>query len=74
MHIIAIGWLYVTLLMALTETSVVAGALTFVFYGLAPVALILWLLGTPGRRRAASLAVADPLADQPDGQDAKTDQ
>lgn len=74
MHIIAIGWLYVTLLMALTETSVVAGILTFVFYGLAPVALILWLLGTPGRRRAASLAVADPLPDQPDGQDAKADQ
>ena len=74
MHIVAIGWLYVTLLMALTEQTVVAGVLTFVFYGLAPVSLIVWLLGTPGRRRAASVAVADPLPDQPDGQDTKGDQ
>ena len=44
MYIIAIGWLYVTVLMALTETSVVAGVLTFLFYGLFPVALLVWLL------------------------------
>jgi hypothetical protein len=74
MHIIAIGWLYVTVLMALTEQSVVAGVLTFVFYGLAPVALVLWLLGTPARRRAASVTVADPLPHQPDRQDPQADQ
>lgn len=51
MYIIAIGWLYVTLLMALTEGSVVAGVLSFVFYGLAPTALLMWLLGTTARRR-----------------------
>ncbi len=56
MYIIAIGWLYVTVLMALTETSVVAGLLTLVFYGLLPTALLLWLFGGPVRRRRARIA------------------
>ena len=51
MYIIAIGWLYVTVLMAFTETSLVAGTLTFLFYGLFPVTLLVWLLGTPVRRQ-----------------------
>lgn len=51
MYIIAIGWLYVVMMMALTSSSVVAGVLTFVFYGLAPCALFIWLVGTPQRRR-----------------------
>ena len=52
MYIIVIAWLYVIVLMAATETSVVAGLLTLIFYGLAPVALFVWIFGTPGRRRA----------------------
>lgn len=51
MYIIAIAWLYVTLLMAITETSWVAGVMTFVFYGLCPLAVLLYLMGTPERRR-----------------------
>ncbi len=51
MYIVAIGWLYVTLLMAATEPNVTAGVLTFLFYGAAPLALLLWLMGTPQRRR-----------------------
>ncbi len=51
MYVIAIGWLYVTLLMSATEASITAGILTFVFYGMMPLALLLWLLGTPQRRR-----------------------
>lgn len=35
MYIIAIGWLWVVLMMALTETGVTAGIPTFLFYGLA---------------------------------------
>lgn len=54
MYIIAIGWLYITVLMAATEKNLVAGILTLVFYGLAPVALLLWIFGGPGRRRAAA--------------------
>lgn len=51
MYIIAIAWLYVTLLMALTESSVVAGVMTFLFYGLLPLSILMYLLGTPERRR-----------------------
>lgn len=50
-YIVAIAWLYVTLLMGLAERSFVAGALTFFFYGLAPLSLVLWLFGGPRRRR-----------------------
>jgi membrane protein implicated in regulation of membrane protease activity len=51
MYIVAIAWIYVTLLMALTETNVTAGILTFALYGLLPLALLLWLFGSPIRRR-----------------------
>ncbi len=61
MYIVAIAWLYVVLMMSLTETSVVAGIATFVFYGLAPLSLFLWLVGTPQRRRNRR-----PSAGQPD--------
>jgi len=50
MHIVAIAWLFVTILMAATEPSVTAAALTLFFYGLAPLALFWWLVGTPRRR------------------------
>jgi len=62
MYIIAIGWLYVTVLMAITETSIVAGVLTFLFYGLFPVALLLWLLGTPVRRQRQRYRAAQEAA------------
>lgn len=57
MYIVALGWLYVALMMAVAEatntTGTVLGAVfTFLLYGIAPVALILYLLGTPGRKRA----------------------
>jgi hypothetical protein len=51
MYIIAIGWMWVVLLMAITESSIVAGILTFTFYGLLPCSLLMWLLATPSRRK-----------------------
>lgn len=61
MYIVAIGWLYVALMMAITEHNVVAGVATFLLYGAAPVALVLYIMGTPGRRqrRKAEEARAD---------------
>lgn len=50
MYIIAIAWLYVTVLMAATEKTITSGVLTFVFYGLLPCALLLWILGVKHRR------------------------
>jgi len=66
MYVIAIGWLYVTLLMAATEANFTAGVLTFSFYGLAPLALFLWLFGTPQRRR--NKAIAENREAEKDGQ------
>ncbi len=57
MYLIVIAWLYVTLLMALAEAlstqgSVLGALITFVFYGLLPMALVVYLFGTPLRRKA----------------------
>jgi len=60
MYVVAIAWLYVVLMMALTERSFVAGILTFLLYGLAPLALFLWLVGTPQRRRNRRSAPGEP--------------
>jgi hypothetical protein len=76
MYIVAIGWIYVTLLMALTEPNLIAGILTFGLYGLAPLSLFLWLFGTPQRRRnkrAAAESVADEAIDQVVRPDDRTD-
>lgn len=60
MYLIAIGWLYVALLVAIADTTVVGGVLTFVFFGLGPLALLMWLLGTPARRRRQQEKGAGP--------------
>ncbi len=57
MWIVAIAWIYVALMMALSEATspigtVLGAIVTFVFYGVLPTALVMYLLGTPGRRRA----------------------
>ena len=60
MYIVAIAWIYVILMMSITEDSIVAGLVTFVFYGILPLTLILYIMGTPQRkrRRVASEAAA----------------
>lgn len=50
MLIVIIAWLYVVLLMSLTEHSVAAGIMTFLLYGLLPLSVVLYLLNTPARR------------------------
>jgi hypothetical protein len=75
MYVIAIGWLYVTLLMAATETNITAGVLTFVVYGAAPLALFLWLFGTPQRNRnRLSREKIDDAVGKDDGADTRRDQ
>jgi hypothetical protein len=51
MYIVAIGWIYVVLMMSIVETSFTAGVMTFVLYCILPLGVILYLLGTPERRR-----------------------
>ena len=75
MYIIAIGWLYIALLMAATESNLTAGLLTFLIYGAAPLALLLWLLGTPQRRRnQLSHEMVDHAVTQKDGRNTGHDQ
>lgn len=54
--LIAIGWLYVALMMAVAEAfspvgSVLGAVITFLLYGVGPVALLLYILATPARKR-----------------------
>ena len=61
--IIAIAWLYVAVLMAVAEAthaqgSVLGALITFVLYGLLPLSIVMYVLGTPGRRRARRVVEA----------------
>jgi hypothetical protein len=60
MWIVAIGWLYVVVLMAATEPSVVGGMMTFFGYGVLPLSLVLYLGGVRLRRRAGQAAGRGP--------------
>lgn len=50
MHLILIAWLYVSVLVAATEPTLVGSAMSFVFYGLVPSAIIAYI-GTSGQRK-----------------------
>ena len=62
MYLVPIAWLYVVILIAAAEDTIVAAVLTFVFWGLAPLALFLWLFGTPARRRRRLVREAEQEA------------
>jgi hypothetical protein len=51
MWIVAIGWMYVVVLMAATEPSVIGGIMTLFGYGVLPLSLVLYLGGVRLRRR-----------------------
>jgi hypothetical protein len=51
MYIVALAWIYVVLMMAITEHSVIAGIMTFVFYGVTPLSIILYLMSASKRKR-----------------------
>jgi hypothetical protein len=61
MYLIAIAWMYVVLMMAVAEAissqgTVVGAVITFVLYGILPLGLVMYILGTPGRKRVRKLA------------------
>lgn len=67
MWIVAIGWSYVVILMAATETSVVAGVMTFLVYCMIPLSILFYLTGAKRRhaqRVAAHTAAASAEQDQ----------
>lgn len=67
MYIVPIAWLYVAIMMAVAEanhpTGTLLGAIiTFLLYGLGPVALVVYLMGAPARRRAIKAKEAAEFA------------
>ena len=68
MYLVAIAWLYVALMMSVAEASHPNGSLlgaviTFFLYGVGPLALVLYIMGTPARRKA--LRARDAAAQAP---------
>jgi hypothetical protein len=63
MWIVAIAWMFVVLLMTVAEAvspvgSVLGAIVTFFLYGVGPLSLVMYLLGTPMRRKARRAAEA----------------
>jgi len=61
MHLVAIAWIYVVGMMAIAEAlsaqgSLLGAVVTFVLYGVLPLAIVLYILATPARRRARRAA------------------
>lgn len=57
MYIVAIAWIYVALMMSVAEATntngtVLGGIVTFILYGILPTAIIIYIMGTPQRKRA----------------------
>lgn len=56
MYLVVIAWIYVVLMMSLAEAfstqgSVLGAIVTFVLYGVVPLSIVVYILGTPARKR-----------------------
>jgi len=78
MYLIPIAWLYVVLMMAIAEATSTQGTLlgaffTFLLYGVLPLSVVMYVMRTPGRRRARrALEQAEPTeGDSRPGSDAR---
>lgn len=75
MHIVALAWIFVVVLMSLAEGASPQGSwlgafFTLLLYGLLPLSIVLYVMGTPLRRRvrrAAEAAAALQASADPDG-------
>lgn len=79
MHIVLIAWLYVAVLIAATEPSLVGSLMSLAFYGLLPAAIIAYIGTTRQRRARRRLAETRPwpldqLAGEDDGAETERDE
>lgn len=56
MYLIVIAWFYVTVMMAVAEASspqgsILGALITFALYGLLPMGILIYIFGTPERKR-----------------------
>jgi len=82
MYLVAIAWMYVVVMMTVVEATSANGTIlgaifTFVLYGALPLSVVLYILRSPGRKRARLAAEAqlagnpatDTSAAEPDGRE-----
>jgi hypothetical protein len=67
MHIVALAWMFVVLLMAAAEAGSTQGTLlgalfTLLLYGFLPLGIVLYVMGAPARGRARRAAQAREMA------------
>ena len=72
MYIVAIGWAYVILMMAITASSIGKALAVLFFLGVLPLALFVYVVGG-SRRRQRSMTLADEITRQGDGSDPQSD-
>lgn len=65
MYIISIAWIYVVLMMAITEPSITAGIMTFLFYCVLPLIILLYLFGSKKRKARRQIAAKEETTQQP---------
>ncbi|HSJ81466.1 MAG TPA: hypothetical protein VK910_09620 [Thiobacillus sp.] len=73
MYIVAIGWAYVILMMAITASSIGKALAILIFIGVLPLTLFVYVADGP-RRRRRSMAVSDEVTGQRDAADSQSDQ
>ena len=73
MYIVAIGWAYVILMMAITASSIGKALAILIFLGVLPIALFIYVADGP-RRRRRSMPIPDDITDQSDAADSQSDQ
>jgi hypothetical protein len=76
MYLVVIAWVYVALMVAVAEAAssngtLLGAVLTFLMWGLLPLSIVVYLMGSPARRRArrAAEAAEGASALAPDGGD-----
>ena len=73
MYIVAIGWAYVILMMAVTASNFGKALAILIFLGVMPLALFVYIADRP-RRRRRSMSVADEISSQSNAADSQSDQ
>jgi mannose/fructose/N-acetylgalactosamine-specific phosphotransferase system component IID len=70
MYIVAIAWIYVALMMSVAEATntngtVLGGIVTFILYGILPIAIIIYIMRAPHRKRARLALAQAETAQKP---------
>jgi len=70
MYLVAIGWMFVVVLMSAAEAmspvgTVLGASFTLLLYGVLPLSLVLYVMATPARRRARRAAESEAASAHP---------